>query len=144
VAPLAGSGELIPEDDRSYLDGTSQFSAFLREHGMPTAVTAIAREHVEAFVVHIRDTRSASTAETNRCIGCTRRRSRRVVTACDRHIVAHCIADSGERYLLTCDPDRGRAPVPRSVDAHPSSHCCSSPSDRWHPVAPDRRGRADV
>jgi uncharacterized Zn finger protein len=28
----------------------------------------------------------------------------RVVTVSDRHIVAHCIGDSGERYLLTCDP----------------------------------------
>ena len=31
---------------------------------MPSDDTRIAREHVEAFVVHIRDTRSASTAET--------------------------------------------------------------------------------
>ena len=28
----------------------------------------------------------------------------RIVTASDRHIVAHCIGDSGERYVLTCDP----------------------------------------
>jgi hypothetical protein len=53
-----------PRTIDSYLDGTRQFSAFLHEHSMPTDVSAIAREHVEAFVVHIRDTRSASTAET--------------------------------------------------------------------------------
>jgi site-specific recombinase XerD len=48
----------------SYTYATTQLSAFLREHGMPTDVGVIAREHVEAFLVHVRDTRSASTAET--------------------------------------------------------------------------------
>ena len=31
---------------------------------MPTDVTEIAREHVEAFILHLGDTRSALTAET--------------------------------------------------------------------------------
>ena len=53
-----------PRTIDSYTDATSQFAAFLQERGMPTDVRAIAREHVEAFVVHLRDTRSASTAET--------------------------------------------------------------------------------
>lgn len=53
-----------PRTIESYTDATSQFAAFLRERGMPTDVGAIAREHVDAFVVHLRDTRSASTAET--------------------------------------------------------------------------------
>ena len=48
----------------SYTYATTQLEAFLIERGMPTDVSAIAREHVEAFLVHVRDTRSASTAET--------------------------------------------------------------------------------
>jgi hypothetical protein len=45
----------------SYTYATAQLSAFLRERGMPTDGGAIAREHVEAFLVHVRDTRSPST-----------------------------------------------------------------------------------
>ena len=47
----------------SYGYATTQFSAFLRSRGMPTAVDAIAREHIEAFLVDVRERRSASTAE---------------------------------------------------------------------------------
>ena len=36
-----------------------QLAAFLQSRGMPTDVGAIARERVEAFLVHLRDTRSA-------------------------------------------------------------------------------------
>lgn len=53
-----------PKTIASYTDATAQFEAFLRERGMPTDVSAIAREHIEAFVTHLIDTRSASTAET--------------------------------------------------------------------------------
>jgi site-specific recombinase XerD len=48
----------------SYTYATTQFSDYLRTMGMPIDVGAITREHVEAFLVHVRDTRSASTAET--------------------------------------------------------------------------------
>ena len=48
----------------SYTYATTQFVTFCRERGMPTDVGAVAREHVEAFLVQVRDSRSASTAET--------------------------------------------------------------------------------
>jgi site-specific recombinase XerD len=48
----------------AYTYGTTQLSAFLRSTGMPTDVTAIAREHIEAFLLNVIQTRSASTAET--------------------------------------------------------------------------------
>ena len=48
----------------AYGYGTTQLEAFLRSTGMPTDVTSIAREHIEAFLLHIIETRSASTAET--------------------------------------------------------------------------------
>ena len=47
----------------SYTYATTQL-AFLCERGMPTDVGSIAREHVEASLVHVPDTGSASTAET--------------------------------------------------------------------------------
>src|SRR6476659_3986840 len=47
----------------SYGYATTQFAAFLHDRGMPTDVSAIAREHVEAFLVDVRERRSASTAE---------------------------------------------------------------------------------
>ena len=53
-----------PATIKSYTYGTTQLVAFLRERGMPTDVGAIAREHIEAFLVHVRDTRSPTTAET--------------------------------------------------------------------------------
>ena len=48
----------------SYTHATTQLTAYLRSTGMPTDVSVLAREHIEAFLVHVRDTRSASTAET--------------------------------------------------------------------------------
>lgn len=53
-----------PATIRAYTYATTQLSAFLREHGMPSDVTAIAREHVEAFIAHLLRTRSPATAET--------------------------------------------------------------------------------
>jgi site-specific recombinase XerD len=47
----------------SYGYATTQFAAFLHDRGMPTDVGAIAREHVEAFLVDVKERRSASTAE---------------------------------------------------------------------------------
>jgi hypothetical protein len=38
--------------------------AFLVEAGMTTDVTALHREHIETFIVHLTETRSASTAAT--------------------------------------------------------------------------------
>ena len=53
-----------PATITAYGYATTQLSAYLRSTGMPTDVGAITREHVEMFLVHVRDTRSASTAET--------------------------------------------------------------------------------
>ncbi len=47
----------------SYGYATTQFAAFLRAKGMPTDVGAIAREHVEAFLVELIEQRSPATAE---------------------------------------------------------------------------------
>ena len=69
--PIVGAGVgdiagLIPDWARSlraenrsprtvevYITSTEQLVAFLTERGMPTAVDAIRREHVEAFVEHV-------------------------------------------------------------------------------------------
>jgi site-specific recombinase XerD len=58
------AANLSPKTIRSYGDAARQFSAFLRARGMPTDVTAIHREHVEAFVSHLLDKATASTAAT--------------------------------------------------------------------------------
>ena len=48
----------------SYTYATTQFAAYLRDHGMPSDVTAITREYVESFLRDLIESRSASTAET--------------------------------------------------------------------------------
>lgn len=58
------AANLSPKTIRSYGDAALQFSVFLRQQGMPTDVTAIHREHVEAFVQHLLDKATASTAAT--------------------------------------------------------------------------------
>lgn len=37
----------------SYLESGDQLAAFLRKAGMPTAVSAVTREHLEAYLVHL-------------------------------------------------------------------------------------------
>ncbi|TMK37463.1 MAG: hypothetical protein E6G58_02025 [Actinobacteria bacterium] len=37
----------------AYSYATTQLASFLREHGMPTNVDAITREHIETFLVHL-------------------------------------------------------------------------------------------
>lgn len=49
---------------KNYAEAVRQFSEFLVERGMPTDVHSITREHVEAFIVHLLDEISASTAAT--------------------------------------------------------------------------------
>jgi site-specific recombinase XerD len=53
-----------PKTIAGYLDAARQFRDFIADTGMPTAVDAIRREHVEAFIAQLLDTRSASTAAT--------------------------------------------------------------------------------
>ncbi|MDP1804776.1 MAG: hypothetical protein Q8K72_06405, partial [Acidimicrobiales bacterium] len=40
-----------PATIKTYLDAATRFDAFLAEHGMPSSLEGIRREHVEAFLV---------------------------------------------------------------------------------------------
>lgn len=53
-----------PKTIRNYTDTLRQFAAFLRKEGLPTSAPDINHHHVRAFEVHVRETRSASTAAT--------------------------------------------------------------------------------
>jgi site-specific recombinase XerD len=52
-----------PATITSYTYATTQLSAFLRANGMPTDAGAIAREHIESFLVDVIERRSPATAE---------------------------------------------------------------------------------
>jgi len=58
------AANLSPKTIRTYLDSVRQLQGHLASKGMPTAVDAIAREHIESFLVAVRDRTSASTAAT--------------------------------------------------------------------------------
>lgn len=51
-----------PKTLEAYLSAGSQLAKFLRAAGMPTAAPSIRREHIEAWIVHLLETRSPSTA----------------------------------------------------------------------------------
>jgi site-specific recombinase XerD len=51
-----------PKTLTTYLEAARQLLAFLAGRGMPTHAASIHREHVEAFLVHLQQTRSSSTA----------------------------------------------------------------------------------
>src|SRR5688500_15240864 len=58
-----------PKTIKAYTDSARLLATFLTERGMPTAPTAVAREHVEAFISDQLDRHSASTAATRyRCL----------------------------------------------------------------------------
>lgn len=57
-------GIYSPATRQTYMTAVEQFTAFLHDRGMPTEAAAISREHVEAFLEHLLDTRSKSTAKT--------------------------------------------------------------------------------
>lgn len=46
----------------TYSEATNQFSTFLQAQGMPQQVAHIKREHVEAFIAHLLETRKPATA----------------------------------------------------------------------------------
>lgn len=46
----------------TYMEAAEQLIAFLRERGMPTEAAKITREHVEAFIAHLVQTRAPATA----------------------------------------------------------------------------------
>ena len=58
------AANLSPRTVRGYTDDGALFAAFLADKGMPTAVAAIKREHVEAFIVAELERTSASSAAT--------------------------------------------------------------------------------
>jgi len=67
--PLLPSWELhlralnrSPKTITTYLEAARQLVNFLAEQGMPTQAVSIHREHIESFLVHLQETRSASTA----------------------------------------------------------------------------------
>ena len=51
-----------PKTRETYLEATGQLADFLEARGMPTAVAAPTREHVETFVEHLVEHRSPATA----------------------------------------------------------------------------------
>ena len=51
-----------PKTIATYLEAVGQLDGYLHEMGMPTDATKLCGEHVEAFIVHLLETRSASTA----------------------------------------------------------------------------------
>ncbi|MGH9226877.1 MAG: tyrosine-type recombinase/integrase [Acidimicrobiales bacterium] len=53
-----------PKTIRGYVESARLLSAFLADHGMPQAVGAIHREHVEAFIAHQLERWTPSTAAT--------------------------------------------------------------------------------
>ena len=57
-------GERRRRTRENYRDSLRQLWAFLNDTGMPTEITHVTREHIEAFIVLVLDRWSASTAET--------------------------------------------------------------------------------
>jgi site-specific recombinase XerD len=58
------AGNLSPKTITGYTYGVRQFRDFLRAHGMPTTVSEITREHVEAYVSHVLEVSKPWTALT--------------------------------------------------------------------------------
>ena len=57
-----------PRTQETYGEAARQFAQFLADQGMPRDVAQIKREHIEAFVERLLETRKASTA-SNRYLG---------------------------------------------------------------------------
>lgn len=62
------ASNLSPRTVQSYLEAVDLFTCYLDEQGMPTALTSIRREHVEAFIESLLQRFKASTA-ANRYAG---------------------------------------------------------------------------
>jgi site-specific recombinase XerD len=58
------AANLSPRTVRGYTDSTEIFCKYLSQHGMPTTVTSITREHVESFIEDLLATWRPSTANT--------------------------------------------------------------------------------
>ncbi len=57
-----GAHNMSPRTIATYGEGVRQLHAWLIEHGMPTRVADIERQHVESFIEHLLATRSPATA----------------------------------------------------------------------------------
>ncbi len=55
-----------PRTVQSYTEAAEQFSAFLLDRGMPTTVTKLTREHVEAFLEHLLEAGRSPSTVANR------------------------------------------------------------------------------
>lgn len=53
-----------PETIRIYTTAVNQLVDYLTANGMPTDIAGVHREHIEAFLAHLLETKSASTAKT--------------------------------------------------------------------------------
>jgi site-specific recombinase XerD len=53
-----------PKTMKSYMEATGQLEAFLEAEGLPTDVDAITPEHIDRFLIAVRERTSASTAAT--------------------------------------------------------------------------------
>ena len=53
---------LSPKTIYAYCGAVGQFETFLSSQGMPGSVAALTREHVEAFITHLLETRKPTTA----------------------------------------------------------------------------------
>jgi len=53
-----------PKTIKSYMDAADQLVTYLEAHGMPDTAASVRREHVEAFLVDLGETRSPSTVAT--------------------------------------------------------------------------------
>ena len=58
------AANLSPKTIKLYLSGVRDLSNFLDTTGMPTTITDLNREHIEAYLVQLRERTSASTAAT--------------------------------------------------------------------------------
>jgi site-specific recombinase XerD len=58
------AANLSPRTVRAYTDDGAMFARFLADHGMPTAVAGIRREHVEAFIAAELERTAPSSAAT--------------------------------------------------------------------------------
>jgi hypothetical protein len=148
-------GELVPEfkvmlqaANRSpatiaaYMAGVEALRSFLVEQGMPTAVDAVAREHVEAFYAWMLEAGYAPASVKNRHDGI-----RQFFAWCEeegeisdgkspmRHVKAPIVPmnppnvlteDQIRALLEACD---GRSS--RIAGTRPSSGCCMTPVSRW-------------
>ena len=56
---------LSPRTVETYLESTSQFLAFLKDRGMPTAPNSIKREHIESFIVYLLEDRGLKSSTAN-------------------------------------------------------------------------------